>query len=224
MNKLFCLALAGAAVVSVTFGQDHLLSQIQAVQGLSGLAVDSVTLLYPLGTVTVVTPGFTASNLGYDTFDLGQLSFPTQGAAVSWSVGGRPQAVFNVPDLKQDSWYWFPDTGTFGPGRVKLYLGAGALEEARPVWQPRLSVSPNPFSASTEIRWNPGQETHFDLAIRDVSGRTVRCLVKGGLAERACRVAWDGLDFDGRPVRAGVYFARLTTASRDHLAKLTLAR
>jgi hypothetical protein len=65
----------------------------------------------------------------------------------------------------------------------------------------RLVAAPNPFRDRVVFRFT-GNGSAAPVAIHDVRGRIVRLLPAGARA-------WDGRDFTGRDVAAGVYFAQL---------------
>ncbi len=71
------------------------------------------------------------------------------------------------------------------------------------------SVFPNPFNASTTIRFSLPSTGRVTLAVYDVTGRKVRDLVEGSLPAGDHSVAWNGRDAFGRQVSSGVYFTRL---------------
>ncbi len=68
---------------------------------------------------------------------------------------------------------------------------------------------PNPFNPSTEIQFELVSEGSTRLSIHDASGRRVRTLLDGRLAEGSHRVSWDGKDEGGIEQAAGLYFYRL---------------
>ncbi len=71
-------------------------------------------------------------------------------------------------------------------------------------------ASPNPARNATTLRFTlAAGESPESITIHDVSGRVVRRLPLGPGARAAGRAAWNGLDDAGRPVAAGLYFARL---------------
>ena len=73
-------------------------------------------------------------------------------------------------------------------------------------------LGPNPFGASTELRFSLARPGAVSVAIYDVLGREVRVLARGrGFPAGPQRLAWDGLDGEGREVGAGIYFVRLRT-------------
>jgi len=77
-----------------------------------------------------------------------------------------------------------------------------------------LSNYPNPFSASTLIRYSlPAAfgRTTFDLKVRDFRGRTVwEKTIESG---NSLNFTWDGHDRTGMPLPAGIYNLSLTTKS-----------
>jgi hypothetical protein len=71
-------------------------------------------------------------------------------------------------------------------------------------------VLPNPFSASTRLRYSVPATERVTLTIHDASGRLVRRLVHGIQERGVHEQDWDGTDEAGRPCANGVYFGRLT--------------
>ena len=70
--------------------------------------------------------------------------------------------------------------------------------------------APNPFCASTTIRFEVNVAATMSLAVCDVSGRVVRMLDAETMTRPGeYRVAWDGTDARGRIQGAGVYYVRL---------------
>ncbi len=72
---------------------------------------------------------------------------------------------------------------------------------------------PNPFNASTTIRYVLPAPGERDLAIYDVAGRHVRSLASGTVAAGEQQAVWDGRDDAGNRVSPGVYLYRLRTDS-----------
>lgn len=70
---------------------------------------------------------------------------------------------------------------------------------------------PNPFFASTALRFSLAQPGRIELTVFSVDGRRVRSLASGMHAAGDHQVEWDGRDDAGRLVREGVYYARLVT-------------
>jgi hypothetical protein len=83
---------------------------------------------------------------------------------------------------------------------------------------------PNPSSGPTTFQYSIARDAaDVNLAIFDVTGRTVRTLVSGAVHAGTHQVAWDGHDDSGRLKRAGVYYYRLRSGgeTRSRLLVLT---
>ena len=103
---------------------------------------------------------------------------------------------------------------------------------------PVITVHPNPFSCSAEIRFevNPvtdGSEERYisqgaaqatDVAIYDVSGRLVRRLAAGGIPAGRRSITWDGRNDAGKMAASGIYFCRVRNGSTEVSAKILLVR
>ena len=86
------------------------------------------------------------------------------------------------------------------------------------------SVFPNPFNASTVIRFSLPAACRFNLAVYDITGQKVRDLVTGSLPAGDHSVAWNGRDNSGRQVSSGVFFARLSTGKSALTCKMLLLK
>jgi len=81
-------------------------------------------------------------------------------------------------------------------------------------------VSPNPAAASQRIEFTLAQAAPDGaLEILDLAGRVVWRAALAGLAAGPQEARWDGRNAGGRPVAAGIYFARLTGAGPDTEAR-----
>jgi hypothetical protein len=70
---------------------------------------------------------------------------------------------------------------------------------------------PNPFVATTQIRYALDHPTVVSLAVYDIRGRKVRTLTRGQLQQGTQLVTWNGTDDSGTAVPSGVYFVQLET-------------
>jgi hypothetical protein len=87
---------------------------------------------------------------------------------------------------------------------------------------PALRVSPNPMRAACSIDV-PRADEPARLLVYDANGRIVRSLDTGA-AGRGGRVAWDGTDYRGARVGAGVYFVRWQSGDRVASGRVTVIR
>jgi hypothetical protein len=95
-------------------------------------------------------------------------------------------------------------------------LAQGATDECPPLVldaessvlfaQPQMRAFPNPSYGQTMIEIGFVGSLDADVWITDVLGRKVRSLWRGATGQ-VTRIAWDGLDDEGRMVPAGAYFA-----------------
>lgn len=83
---------------------------------------------------------------------------------------------------------------------------------------------PNPFSETTEIRFDLPVPCHVSIRIFDVDGKLVTCLVDGP-APAGCHVAsWSGSDGAGVKVSPGIYFIRMKAGDFIATGKMLLTR
>jgi hypothetical protein len=105
------------------------------------------------------------------------------------------------------------DAFTFRPACPGGNCGVLGVEPGSPeaaTATARLSAAaPNPFAASTTIRFALAAAGDVDLAVYDVSGRIVRRLAGGRTEAGAHTAVWNGRDDAGRRVAPGVYLYRL---------------
>lgn len=83
---------------------------------------------------------------------------------------------------------------------------------------------PNPFNPRTTISYTLDEAGSVRLAIYGMDGRLVRRLEDGSRAAGEHRVAWDGLDGDGRAVPSGTYLYRLEAGTVRDTRTMTLLR
>ncbi|MCF7809745.1 T9SS type A sorting domain-containing protein [bacterium] len=78
---------------------------------------------------------------------------------------------------------------------------------------------PNPFNSTTTIRYGLDKSAPTRLALYDLSGREVVCLVNEKQSAGRYQITWDA---EGRP--SGMYLLRLKTEDRERVTKLILIR
>jgi hypothetical protein len=133
------------------------------------------------------------------------------GSSIShWDAVAYPNLLME-PALGSDLHDWvdltrhaFRDLGWFTGSTITGVPGAVPVTI-------RLATAPNPFQASTTIRFSLSAPGTARLDVFGVDGRRVRRLVGEGLAAGPHQVVWDGLDEHGRRSVAGVYLVRLET-------------
>lgn len=151
-----------------------------------------------------------------------------QGAGPGAGRGSASLAIPENPALEGQVLYgrWYvEDPGAPGgvaasPSfRFKVFGagGAGVLAAGDPALPAPLGRAlrlyagrPNPFAASTAIRYEIFAASPVRLSIYDAQGRRVRALVREAVQlPGSYTVTWDGRDDGGRSLPGGVYFYRL---------------
>lgn len=95
---------------------------------------------------------------------------------------------------------------SFVPGMATVEQGGGGVHAGMTTFSP---AKPNPFRGRTTLVWTLAQSGNVRVEIYSVDGRKVRTLVDGARAAGEHRHEWDGRDDAGRPLNAGIYWARL---------------
>ena len=83
---------------------------------------------------------------------------------------------------------------------------------------------PNPFNASTMIRFDLRQGGEVELTIYNVSGQRIRILMDGVREAGSYVVSWDGTDEFGRAVASGVYLVRMATNDFVGVKRMVMLR
>ena len=81
---------------------------------------------------------------------------------------------------------------------------------------------PNPFSGTTEIRFELPAATPVRLEVFDAQGRVVRTLAQGSFPVGFHSVVWDQRDASGAHVRPGIYFYRIVAGAFRAQRKMML--
>jgi hypothetical protein len=84
-----------------------------------------------------------------------------------------------------------------------------------------LDVFPTPSAGPFHLVWAAALPPAGG-EILDVAGRRVVPLPEWSLDGRGYLASWDGRDARGRPVAAGIYFARVVTPGGERTARLVL--
>lgn len=206
-----------------------------------GAAPVSATYNWPAGDVVEAIDVFLPANQNVHfqlnnvsgSMDLGMALFKSNGAeyyatptsAVDQSdangVGGNESFDYFAPAA---DWYGLviynqnDAAGQFeiivgGATSVDAAVGTGAATF-------ELAASPNPFNEGSDLRFSMPQEGDVQLIVYDATGRLVRELVNGPASAGHHVKRWDGRDDSGQRVAAGVYFARLQSATEKRVQKL----
>lgn len=138
-----------------------------------------------------------------------RLRFPVAGAGtevVAFADGDGPAVSGGVLPTLGD---YMGNTAPFLDLTYEVQVAVGET----PVPVPTLLASPNPFSRSTSISYALSETGPVRLDVFDAAGRRVSRLVDTVRPAGLHQATWDGRDGYGRAVPAGLYFARVVTAS-----------
>ena len=83
---------------------------------------------------------------------------------------------------------------------------------------------PNPFNASTVIKFDLPQSSKVKLDIYNILGQKVKSLVDEKLSAGYKKVTWDGTNENGKSVASGVYFYRLQTDKFIEAKKMVMLK
>jgi len=131
-----------------------------------------------------------------------------------WQVTGPPATS---QEVVFDAFTFVPAC----PGTPCVVSAATPLDAPRPLLgAPR----PNPFQASTTIRYAAPRAGRMQIMVFDVSGRLVRSLLDDAIPAGNHEVVWDGRDDSGRRVAAGVYLSRFRLNGAVETRRMVLVR
>ncbi|MFA6108929.1 MAG: Ig-like domain-containing protein [Candidatus Latescibacterota bacterium] len=86
------------------------------------------------------------------------------------------------------------------------------------------STYPNPFNASTTVRYRLSDSGPVRLAVYGLTGQVIRVLADSRQQSGFHEVTWDGLSDGGGAAATGTYLIRLECPSRTQVRKVTLLR
>jgi hypothetical protein len=83
---------------------------------------------------------------------------------------------------------------------------------------------PNPFNPVTNIDFNIPVKSDISLEIYNVLGHRINTLVNKQVSAGSHRISWNGKDFLGRTVSAGVYFYKLDAGNFTSTRKMMMVK
>ena len=123
---------------------------------------------------------------------------------------GRPlvELSFQCKGAPEDVGFTVAE-GMFVDAEGEMYALGSAEAALLPQDLALLHNFPNPFNASTAIRYRLPEASETELGVYDLLGQEVRRLVDGRAEAGTHSVLWDGRDGDGKAVGSGIYLCRL---------------
>jgi immune inhibitor A len=118
------------------------------------------------------------------------------------------------------------DNGAYGNYMIRAVVDTQSCAGITPVAQPEMvaSVSPNPFKKQAVISFSLDRTAPVSISVYDVAGRLVKDLANNPFPAGRHEVKWDGTDYAGRSVSAGVYFYRVASDKNLVTGKVSLLR
>ena len=146
--------------------------------------------------------------------------------AYYWSLNGRrlpimaPQYIHTPTGRQTDTVHVAISRGPERITRAWIIHPPAAKPPAH-----SFQVWPNPFNATTHLRFYLSQPASVHVAIYNVQGQRVRTLVDAPLHSGTHQMQWDGRDERGHSLATGLYLARFRIAhGPPRYAKLLLLR
>ncbi len=158
--------------------------------------------------------------------------WPDDGIAVSTAPGDQTNPVM-IPDGAGGALLAWEDARNFETDDGDIYAlridgngevtGVGNTPPAAAALRVEPNV-PNPFAASTEIRFDLAAAAETNVEIFDVAGRRVLTRALGSLGAGPHAFQFDGRDGHGATIPSGEYFYRVTAAGTARSGKFVLTR
>lgn len=120
-----------------------------------------------------------------------------------------------------------PDGQVYAINNATLFAVGATTVGAPPLAQPaaeRVVAEPNPFSATTQLRFSLALAGPARLDVLDLAGRRVATPWDRVTPAGEHRAAWDGTDARGVPVAPGLYVVRLSAGERVVTGRLLRVR
>jgi hypothetical protein len=83
---------------------------------------------------------------------------------------------------------------------------------------------PNPFNATTTVRYDVANATHVTMTIYNLLGQEVRTLLDGFVEAGSHAVYWDGRNANGADLSTGIYIIQMQAEGRLFTGKSMLIR
>ena len=83
---------------------------------------------------------------------------------------------------------------------------------------------PNPFNPSTKISYDLAEDSHVEIEIFDMKGRLINNLVSKIQNSGKQYVIWNGVDYSGKNVSAGIYIYQLKAGENIFSRKMVLMK
>ena len=87
-----------------------------------------------------------------------------------------------------------------------------------------ISNYPNPFNPITNIYFYLNKDAYLNIVIHDIMGKQIKQIVNGNKIAGQNLVQWDGTNYKGETVSAGVYFYSIEVEGYFETKKMILLK
>ena len=158
--------------------------------------------------------------LHYDDVTWSDVVLPPTGGVAEWFLGMAAIPNGDVWAVGQ-----YSDGASMEPMAFRNPMATTAVGERQAAGPAAVLLSvPNPFQSQTSAHLTLDRPGLVRLGVLDVSGRLVRRLVLSEFGAGPHVFPWDGLDSNGRPVPAGIYFYDLDVGGQTARQKVIRVR
>jgi hypothetical protein len=142
---------------------------------------------------------------------------------------GAPIFPFNfafIEDKDAGAAIYLEGIETENPVRSFCYFNSGGISKNRfaQFGIPTLQIYPNPFTHTTNARFQILQSTYVNIDVYNISGQLVRSLLNDDKLTGSYNVMWDGKDLKAMDLPGGVYFLKFKVGDYTETKKLILFR
>lgn len=132
------------------------------------------------------------------------------------SVTGNQGEFMGIaePGISYAVWSWNFDQGVAGFSLDNVTFSVPSLGANRSPGMTTLDVGPNPFRASTWVRWSARVPGRVRVEVFGVGGQHVATLLDETRAAGDGAIQWRATDAHGQRVAAGLYFVRVELAGQ----------
>ncbi|RQV98790.1 T9SS C-terminal target domain-containing protein [bacterium] len=187
---------------------------------------------------TTITTTFNFENTGFCDLDWSALSTSSGWLSVSPNSGtvvnGQPQEItvtMNATALSTGTYtgtITISSEGYSSPEIINVTLDLAEANGETPAQRPeRFALRgnfPNPFNATTEIRYDVAKATHVTLTVYNLLGQEVRTLLDGFMEAGSHTAYWDGRNTAGTDLSTGIYIIQMQAENRRFTGKSMLIR
>jgi len=135
-------------------------------------------------------------------------------------VGKRPTAVAINPQTNKIYVTCASDNSVW----VLQDESAGMEESLHNPQGLNLSITPNPFTTETTIRYELPRETVLSVSVYNMLGQKVRALYSGKQSSGVHSVSWDGTGDAGEKSSSGIYLLKIKAGEKEASTKVMFVR